>query len=136
MLKRINPELMISLKCWVDYADINSSHYPMFMSVTQSLNLPMVMFDTYYKNCGSILDHLHFTDIGGLVEQAHKAGKIIGISGSLTREHLYPLFSLGVDIVGFTRAVCDLEDRNSYRISREKVKAIKEEIESMISTGE
>jgi uncharacterized protein (UPF0264 family) len=135
MLKKINPEIMIALKCWVDYDGINPTHYPMFISVAQNLNLHMVMFDTYYKDHGSILDYLPFDAIAHLAEQTHRTGEIIGVSGALAYEHLFPLFSAGVDVAGFTRAVCDTEDRNLYRISREKVKAMKESVKSMTSAG-
>ncbi|WP_332673989.1 (5-formylfuran-3-yl)methyl phosphate synthase [Aromatoleum sp.] len=71
------------------------------------LPFPALMADTEDKRAGSLFDCVAVADLARFVALAHRAGKLVGLSGALREEHLPDLAALVPDFAGFRGALCE-----------------------------
>jgi (5-formylfuran-3-yl)methyl phosphate synthase len=72
-----------------------------------------VMIDTFQKDRGRLFDHMDIAAIGHFTDQAHGAGLMVGLAGSLEPPDIPRLLLTRPDVLGFRRALCTGEDRNA-----------------------
>ncbi len=65
-----------------------------------------VMLDTAAKQSGTLLDHASEPMLSDFVQEAHRLGMVCGLAGSLRRDDIFRLLSLGPDYLGFRGALC------------------------------
>jgi len=70
------------------------------------------LLDTAIKDNQRLFDYLDPIQLHSMAEQAHAAGLLFGIAGSLTEKDLPLARNLGADIVGLRTAVCRDNRRN------------------------
>ncbi|WP_437186481.1 (5-formylfuran-3-yl)methyl phosphate synthase [Planctomicrobium sp. SH668] len=65
-----------------------------------------VLFDTFLKGSGSLLDHLSRQRLQAIVKQLHQAGLMVIAAGKVALEDVNVLAEAGVDVVAVRSAVC------------------------------
>lgn len=73
-----------------------------------------VLFDTWSKESGSLVDHLTTAQLTNYSSLIHSAGLLSAFAGSLRREHLEALLPIAPSIIAVRGAVCE----NSNRVAR------------------
>ncbi|CAB3287723.1 (5-formylfuran-3-yl)methyl phosphate synthase [Methanocaldococcus lauensis] len=86
----------------------------------------VAMLDTAIKDGKSLLDFQTKEILEEFVNECHEYGLKCALAGSIKKEHIPILKSIGTDIVGVRGAVCKGGDRNNGRIDRNLVKELKE----------
>lgn len=83
-----------------------------------------VMVDVKVKNNGKLFDLLSDDELREFVNRAHKYDLTVALAGSLDKNDLPRVISLGADIIGVRRAVCSKGDRLKGGVQREKVREL------------
>ncbi len=86
----------------------------------------VAMLDTAIKDGRSLLDFLDVEELRNFVEGAHSRGLSAALAGSLGMEELRLLKQIGPDVIGVRGAACDGGDRKRGRISKTRVRRLKE----------
>jgi uncharacterized protein (UPF0264 family) len=71
-----------------------------------SAGMDGLLLDTAIKDGRSLFDFLDAQRLRSMAEQAHAAGLMFGLAGSLGAQDISPARDLGADIVGVRTAVC------------------------------
>lgn len=87
-----------------------------------------VMLDTADKSSGTLPDVMAPARTIAFLEQAHGAGLIAGLAGSLRRSHIAGLTALRPGILGFRGALCS--GGRTGRLEASLVKAVREDIDA------
>ncbi len=121
------PNATVAIKCWVDDCPFSLNRYIEFVGLSTEPGIRVVMLDTLFKHDGkSILRYLSFEQIGELAKMSHDLGKLFAISGSIDLHDIEPLIRSGADLIGLTRAVCQGDRRDDYRVDPNKVRQVRE----------
>jgi len=86
-----------------------------------------VLFDTWSKQAGSLLDQLSVDRLKAYRTIIHKAGIMTALAGSLRQEHLSELRPVEADVMAMRGAVCE-ENNRVGSLSPSRITAIQEEI--------
>ncbi|NEC42994.1 (5-formylfuran-3-yl)methyl phosphate synthase [Streptomyces griseus] len=87
------------------------------------------MLDTAVKDGTRLFDHVPPNACARFVQQAHAAGLLAALAGSVKREDLATLTRIGTDIVGVRGAVCEGGDRDTGRIQPRLVASFRAEMD-------
>ncbi len=109
---------------YAEFADIGCVSPYELPEIARRTDAHGVMMDTARKNGVSLLEHHGLQRLQGFVDDAHSAGLIAALAGSLKMEDIKLLKSIKPDIIGVRSVVCD-GDRVLGRISPEKVRSVK-----------
>jgi len=113
----------------VGYADAEKadSVNPMFVpEIAREAEVDIAMIDTTVKDGGNLFTALSMGQLSRFVESSHAHGLKVAFAGSLKKQDLPKIHALGADIVGLRSAACTSGDRVHGRISRDKVRELKE----------
>ncbi len=91
-----------------------------------------VLFDTWSKQSGSLLDWLSVEQLKAYREMIQGAGLLTALAGSLRENHLPILRPIGTDIFAVRGAVCEENDRVGT-ISATRIKTFQEVLNSPIA---
>ncbi|MFD0987558.1 (5-formylfuran-3-yl)methyl phosphate synthase [Methyloligella solikamskensis] len=83
-----------------------------------------VMLDTRHKGSGHLLSHMDRERLAAFIVQGRRHGLRVGLAGSLRKEHVDELLSLGPDLLGFRGALCEASLRGGA-LSEEAVREIR-----------
>jgi len=104
--------------------------------IARKAKADVAMIDTAVKDGKNLFAFLTVEQLKQFVDDAHDLGLKAGFAGSLKKEDLATVYTLGVDIAGFRGAVCAFGDRVNGRIDKEKVRElleIKKRLETRIA---
>ncbi len=90
------------------------------------------MLDTAVKDGTRLFDHVPPPLCADFVRQAHEAGLLAALAGSVKSGDLAELARMGTDIVGVRGAVCEGGDRTSGRIRPHLVAAFRAEMDQHV----
>lgn len=93
----------------VAYADWRPANAPAPQEVLKfaaELGCRGLLFDTFVKSGGSLVEHLAAAELRGLLDEARGRGLITVLAGGLKLEDLVSLAPLEPDYFGFRGAVC------------------------------
>jgi hypothetical protein len=113
----------------VGYADserVDSVDPMEIPEIAHEAKLDIAMIDTAVKDGKSILEFLTRDQLLGFVEKSHRYGMAAAIAGSLSKEDLPMISTLGTDVVGLRGAACTDKDRVNGRLNREMVRELAE----------
>jgi len=91
----------------------------------------LAMLDTAVKDGKTLFDFMSEEKIARFNEEIHNYGLKSALAGSVKKEQLHTLYSLGCDVVGIRGAACVGGDRNSGKIHRSAVMELKEMIDKL-----
>lgn len=96
--------------------------------VAKDSNSDLAMLDTYIKDGHSLTDHMTTEQLQDFVNQSHEYGLKVALAGSVNKDDVAMLKSIGCDIMGVRGCVCTDGDRNNGTINRELVQDLKDNI--------
>jgi len=96
---------------YADYARFGGVNHLDIVRAARDAGADVVMLDTSIKDGKTLRDALTADQISEFIGEAHKAGMITALAGSVKAEDVKFLYDLGADIVGIRGAVCDASDR-------------------------
>ena len=123
-VKDCNKSIKVVVAGYADGQRIDSVNPKVIPKIAKSAGCDVAMLDTAIKDGKTLFDYFSLSKLNLFVDEAHKYGLQVALAGSLKREHLAPLCSLGVDIIGLRGAACTGNDRLNGRITREAVTEI------------
>ena len=82
------------------------------------------MIDTAIKDGNSLFHYLNKKQLNNFVHESHKYKLITALAGSLKKEELSKIKTIGSDIIGIRGAACSFGDRINGQITRKKVTEI------------
>jgi uncharacterized protein (UPF0264 family) len=91
-----------------------------------------VLVDVKIKNGkDNLFSFLSDERLGDFVTQAHNYNLLAALAGSLDKQDIQRVHSLGADIIGVRGAVCSKKDRLAGKLESEKVAELAEEISKL-----
>jgi uncharacterized protein (UPF0264 family) len=91
-----------------------------------------VLVDVKIKNGkDNLFSFLSDERLGDFVTQAHNYNLLAALAGSLDKQYIQRVHSLGADIIGVRGAVCSKKDRLAGKLESEKVAEFAEEISKL-----
>jgi uncharacterized protein (UPF0264 family) len=115
------------------YADANraSTIDPLLVpKIAHEAEADIAMLDTAIKDGKNLFTFLTKHQLQSFVDEAHSYGLKAALAGSLQKENLIGINTLGADVVGVRGAACTLSDRVNGRITSEKVRELVDVIKS------
>lgn len=88
----------------------------------------LAMLDTYVKDGHRLTDYITTEELKKFVEESHNYGLKVALAGSVNKEDIPLLKSIGCDIMGVRGCVCSMGDRNKGTINHELVQDLKANI--------
>jgi len=126
--KEYNPEIKVVATGYADAERIGALD-PMFIPEIASLaQVDLAMIDTAVKDGKNLFNFLAVKQLEKFVNEAHKLGLEAALAGSLRKQDLPKVYSLGADVAGLRGAACTNSDRVSGQITRKLVQELVETV--------
>jgi len=110
---------------YADHDKIGSIDPLLLPDIARRVDAFGVMIDTARKNGVGLFQHMKAVALKKFVSESREAGLMSALAGSLTFEDLTALKKIQPDVIGIRGLACSNGDRNTGRISAEKVEKIK-----------
>jgi uncharacterized protein (UPF0264 family) len=123
-VKDYNNAIKVVVAGYADAERVGSVNPRLIPKIARDAGCDIAMLDTAVKDEKTLFDFLNLKELRAFVDQTHEYGLQVALAGSLKREHLAPLCSLNVDIIGLRGAACTGGDRLHGHIKREVVREI------------
>jgi uncharacterized protein (UPF0264 family) len=132
--KDCNPKVKVAAAAYADAKTIGSidpSHLP---KIAHEAQVDVAMLDTAIKDGTNLFDHMNTAQLRAFIESAHDFGLQTAVAGSLRKQDLPVVYSLGADIAGLRGAACTNSDRNKGRLTRQLVRELVEIVKQVQRT--
>ena len=129
--KEFNSRIKVVATGYADAKEIGSIN-PLFIpEIVKQSGVDIAMLDTFSKRGKNLFDYLTTIQLKEFVDGSHAVGISVALAGSLRKENLLDVFSLGADIVGLRGAVCTRGDRLEGTITRQLVEEMVQIVTNM-----
>src|SRR5208283_2878910 len=91
----------------------------------------LAMIDTAVKDGKNIFNFLTVKQLEKFVDEAHQLGLEVALAGSLRKQDLPVVYSLGADVAGIRGAACTNSDRDNGEITRKLVQELVETVKQV-----
>ena len=105
-LGRLPPGVIPVAVVYADWQRAASPRPEQIIEAAAGLRCGVVLFDTFDKQHGGLLDHLSYQELGHLTDQARQAGLRVVFGGGLCRMTIPQVLSLQPDYVAVRGAAC------------------------------
>jgi uncharacterized protein (UPF0264 family) len=122
--KDFNPSIKVVVSGYADAGRIGTVDPLLIPEVAHKAQADVAMIDTAIKDGKSLFTFLTMPQLRRFVDMAHSYDLKAALAGSLKKEDLPVVYSLGADVVGLRGAACSLSDRVNGRITKEKVQEL------------
>ena len=119
--KECNPQVKVAVAGYADAKSIGAINPLQIPEIACKAKAEVAMVDTYIKDGKSLFDYLSSQQLIGFVKDAHDCGLHAALAGSLRKQDLPVVATLGTDIAGLRGAACTGNNRLAGQISRDKV---------------
>ena len=109
---------------YADAARVGSVNPLLVPKIANDAKVHVAMVDTAIKDGKDLFAFLTTTQLRSFIDEAHALGLEVALAGSLKKNHLSTVYSLGADVVGFRGAACTFGDRVSGRITEGNVREL------------
>ena len=116
--KECNSKIKVVASGYADAERISSLDPMLIPKVASKAQVDLAMLDTSVKDGKSIFDFLSPEQLACFVNSSHRLGLEASLAGSLRKQDLPLLCSLGVDIAGVRGAACTNSDRMKGHVTR------------------
>ncbi len=123
-VKDCNSKIKVVITGYADAKKIGSINPLMVPKIASKAQADVAMIDTAIKDGSSLFNYLNEQQLSNFVNEANKFKLITALAGSLKKEELAKVYSLGADIAGVRGAACTFGDRIKGQITRERVSEI------------
>jgi len=110
---------------YADWMRVGSINPMLLPSVTEGLDVSVLMIDTFIKDGKSTFDFLSIDQLKKFVLECENKGFQTAIAGKIMENHLSTVKTLGYDILGVRSLVCEGGDRVKGRIVLDKIEKVK-----------
>jgi hypothetical protein len=122
-VKTVNPDIKVIAAGYADARRVKALDPLILPQASIEAGIEGCMIDTAIKDGQNLFQHLNRDQLKNFVAEAHAAGLICALAGSLRENDIRVIQELGTDIVGLRTAVCE-GDRVHGQISRDKVQKV------------
>jgi uncharacterized protein (UPF0264 family) len=122
--KDFNPSIKVVVSGYADAGRIGTVDPLLIPEVAHKAQADVAMIDTAIKDGKSLFTFLTMFQLRRFVDMAHSYDLKAALAGSLKKEDLPVVYSVGADVVGLRGAACSLSDRVNGRITKEKVQEL------------
>jgi uncharacterized protein (UPF0264 family) len=124
--KNHNSAIKVVVSGYADADRINTVDPLLVPKIAHEAKADIAMLDTAIKDGKNLFTFLTKTQLQRFVTETHSYGLKAALAGSLRKEDLPVVYSLGADVVGVRGAACTQSDRVNGQITREKVRELVE----------
>ena len=126
--KNHNSAIKVVVSGYADADRISAVDPLLVPKIAYEAKADIAMLDTAIKDGKNLFTFLTKTQLQRFVEETHSYGLKAALAGSLRKEDLPVVYSLGADVVGVRGAACTQNDRVNGQITRKKVRELVEVI--------
>jgi hypothetical protein len=119
--KQYNPKVKVAAAGYADAQRIDALDPMQIPEVAFKAHVDVAMLDTAIKDGKNLFNFLSVEQLKKFVDNSHHLGLCVAFAGSLRKEDLPVVYSLGVDIAGLRGAACTNSDRVRGEIKRSLV---------------
>jgi uncharacterized protein (UPF0264 family) len=119
--KECNPKIKVAVAGYADAEKIGSINPLLIPEIAQKAQADVAMLDTSVKDGKTLFDNLTVEQIKNFVDSAHDYGLKAALAGSLRKQDLPMVYTLGADIAGLRGAACTDNNRVTGQITRKRV---------------
>lgn len=123
-IKDYNSKIKVVITGYADAEKIGSINPLMIPKIAFKTKADVAMIDTAIKDGNSLFHYLSEKQLNNFVHESHKYKLITALAGSLKKEELSKIKTIGSDIIGIRGAACSFGDRINGQITRKKVTEI------------
>ena len=123
-VKDYNSKIKVVITGYADAKKIGSINPLMVPKITSKVQADVAMIDTANKDGSSLFNYLNEHQLSNFINEANKFKLITALAGSLKKEELTKVYSLGADIAGIRGAACTFGDSIKGQITRKRVSEI------------
>jgi len=113
----------------MNFGGVNPLKIP---KIVKNSGADIAMLDTINKKNKNLFHFLDRHQLKIFINETHDFGLLAALAGSLRKDDIPILYSLGTDILGFRGAVCSNNDRKNGVISEVKVAEIMKYIKDLV----
>ena len=121
-VKEYDDSLKVIAAGYADFRMVGCLNPLTLPKIAREVKADGVMVDVKMKNHGKLFDFLSDDELREFVNMSHKYNLIVALAGSLNKEDISRVLSLGTDIIGVRGAVCSERDRLKGELQRKAVK--------------
>jgi uncharacterized protein (UPF0264 family) len=122
--KTCNPKIKVVATGYADAERACSIDPLLVPEIAFKAHADLAMIDTAVKDGKNLFDFLTNEKIREFIDSAHSYGLKAALAGSLRKQDLPAIFSLGADVAGLRGAACTNSDRLKGYITEEKVREL------------
>jgi len=126
--KECNPKIKVAAAGYADAEKIGSIDPMMVPEIAFKAQVDLAMVDTAVKDGRNLFDYLSAAQLEKFVSSSHKLGLEAALAGSLRKQDLPVVYSMGADIAGLRGAACTNNDRSNGQITRKRVRELVETV--------
>ena len=124
--KEYNPKIKIAIAGYADAERIGAINPLLIPEIGNKSQVDVAMIDTSVKDGKNLFDYLTKEKLKKFVDSAHGFGLEAALAGSLKKQDLPIVHSLGTDIAGLRGAACTNSNRVKGQITRKLVSELVE----------
>jgi len=126
--KQYNPKIKVAAAGYADAQRIGALDPMQIPDIAFKAHVDVAMLDTAVKDGKSLLTFISLEHLKEFADYSHHLGLEVAFAGSLRKEDLPVIYSLGADIAGLRGAACTNSDRVNGALKRNLVKELVEVI--------
>jgi uncharacterized protein (UPF0264 family) len=119
--KEFNPKIKIAVAGYADAKKIGAIDPLLIPEIANKAQVDVAMLDTSIKDGKNLFDYLTIEQLQRFVDLTHGFGLVTALAGSLRKQDLPLVYSLGTDIAGLRGAACTNSNRVTGQITRKLV---------------
>lgn len=123
-----NPKIKVAATGYADAQRIDALDPLQIPEISHQAQVDVAMLDTAIKDGKNLFTFLSREQLKKFAESSHRLGLEVAFAGSLRKEDLQAVYSLGADIAGLRGAACTGSDRVMGEMKRELVRELAETI--------
>lgn len=121
-VKDYNATLKVIAAGYADFKKVGCLKPSKLPEIANIVKADGVMVDVKVKSHGKLFDLLSDGELRKFIKRSHKHDLTVALAGSLDKDDVPRVLSLGADIIGVRGAVCSGKDRLKGEIQREAVR--------------
>jgi (5-formylfuran-3-yl)methyl phosphate synthase len=124
--KECNPNIKIAVVGYADAEKIGAIDPLLIPEIANKAQVDVAMLDTSTKDGKNLFNYLSTEQLKKFIDLAHGFGLKTALAGSLRKQDLSIVYSLGTDIAGLRGAACTNSNRVTGKITRKLVSELVE----------
>ena len=100
------PRGMLIPVFYADWQEANAPGWDKVLELASKSSCNRILIDTFCKNGRSLLDYLNRDQLRGFVNLASSMGILVALAGSIRKQAIEELKTVGADVIGVRGAAC------------------------------